>query len=271
MTSTTVPDLTASCSGRATAGCATAPTAGAPTTAGGLRGTGRRLEQRAAEVADVVGQATRALCSPTGVVGAAVEAAWVSTHLALYPFGLLGPRRAGDGSRLRRRRAAARCSAGWSSATWRRPGRRSCWSTAWSTTGRSSRCCAAACAAAASAGCSTINYSPADRRRPRPPPRCSPQEVEELVAETGYERMHVVGHSLGGLIARYYVSGSAATSGCTPWSPSARRTAAPTAPTPCRPGCAASCGRAATLMRELAQPAPAAAPGSWPTGPTWTR
>ena len=26
---------------------------------------------------------------PTGVVGAVVETAWVSTHLALYPFGLL--------------------------------------------------------------------------------------------------------------------------------------------------------------------------------------
>ena len=32
------------------------------------------------------------------------------------------------------------------------------------------------------------------------------EEVEELVAETGYERIHVVGHSLGGLIARYYVT-----------------------------------------------------------------
>ena len=31
-------------------------------------------------------------------------------------------------------------------------------------------------------------------------------EVESLVAETGYERVHVIGHSLGGLIARYYVT-----------------------------------------------------------------
>jgi pimeloyl-ACP methyl ester carboxylesterase len=30
-------------------------------------------------------------------------------------------------------------------------------------------------------------------------------EVEQLVAETGYERIHVIGHSLGGLAARYYV------------------------------------------------------------------
>jgi pimeloyl-ACP methyl ester carboxylesterase len=29
--------------------------------------------------------------------------------------------------------------------------------------------------------------------------------VERLSAETGYDRVHVVGHSLGGLIARYYV------------------------------------------------------------------
>jgi hypothetical protein len=29
--------------------------------------------------------------------------------------------------------------------------------------------------------------------------------VEQLCEETGYERVHIVGHSLGGLIARYYV------------------------------------------------------------------
>jgi triacylglycerol lipase len=32
------------------------------------------------------------------------------------------------------------------------------------------------------------------------------EEVEEIVAETGYERIHVIGHSLGGLIGRYYVT-----------------------------------------------------------------
>jgi triacylglycerol lipase len=29
--------------------------------------------------------------------------------------------------------------------------------------------------------------------------------IEKLAADTGYERIHVIGHSLGGLIARYYV------------------------------------------------------------------
>jgi len=31
------------------------------------------------------------------------------------------------------------------------------------------------------------------------------EAVEELSVATGYERIHVIGHSLGGLIARYYV------------------------------------------------------------------
>ncbi len=31
------------------------------------------------------------------------------------------------------------------------------------------------------------------------------EEIAKLAANTGYERVHVIGHSLGGLIARYYV------------------------------------------------------------------
>ena len=31
------------------------------------------------------------------------------------------------------------------------------------------------------------------------------EAIEELAASTGYEQVHVIGHSLGGLIARYYV------------------------------------------------------------------
>src|SRR5699024_9760032 len=32
------------------------------------------------------------------------------------------------------------------------------------------------------------------------------EEVEAIVEETGYERIHIVAHSLGGVIARYYVT-----------------------------------------------------------------
>ena len=31
------------------------------------------------------------------------------------------------------------------------------------------------------------------------------EAIEKLSAATGYDRIHVIGHSLGGLIARYYV------------------------------------------------------------------
>jgi triacylglycerol lipase len=31
-------------------------------------------------------------------------------------------------------------------------------------------------------------------------------EVERIVEETGFERIHIIGHSLGGLIARYYIT-----------------------------------------------------------------
>ncbi len=49
-----------------------------------------------------------------------------------------------------------------------------------------------------------LNYSPMTNDI-RAAARDLSGAVEELVARTGYERIHVVGHSLGGLIARYYV------------------------------------------------------------------
>lgn len=50
----------------------------------------------------------------------------------------------------------------------------------------------------------TLNYSVLTRDVPLAAARLG-EQVEQLCAETGYERLHVVGHSLGGLIARYYV------------------------------------------------------------------
>ena len=50
----------------------------------------------------------------------------------------------------------------------------------------------------------SLNYSPMTNDL-RLAARDLSGAVEELVARTGYERIHVVGHSLGGLIARYYV------------------------------------------------------------------
>ena len=49
----------------------------------------------------------------------------------------------------------------------------------------------------------TLNYSPTTNDIPAAARRLS-AEIEGLVARTGYDRIHLVGHSLGGLIARYY-------------------------------------------------------------------
>jgi pimeloyl-ACP methyl ester carboxylesterase len=50
----------------------------------------------------------------------------------------------------------------------------------------------------------SVNYSPLTTDV-REAARRLGGTIEELVERTGYERVHIVGHSLGGLVARYYV------------------------------------------------------------------
>ena len=50
----------------------------------------------------------------------------------------------------------------------------------------------------------TMNYNPLTYDI-RTAARQLARHVEQICLETGYERVHIVGHSLGGLIARYYV------------------------------------------------------------------
>ena len=164
----------------------------------------RGVKDAAVAANDILGGAAKALATPTGLVGAAVEATWVTTHLALYPWGLFG----GDerdtplGYRVEHLPPIQRGllisdveAAGTpillvhgmadnrSIFTLLRLGLRR------RGFGR----------------VSSMNYSPftADMRVAAAQ---LAEEVEALVAETGYERIHVVGHSMGGLIARYYVT-----------------------------------------------------------------
>ena len=51
---------------------------------------------------------------------------------------------------------------------------------------------------------SAYDYGVLTQHIPRAAERLG-ESVEKLSAVTGYERIHVIGHSLGGLIARYYV------------------------------------------------------------------
>ena len=98
------------------------------------------------------------------------------------------------------------------------------------------------------------------------------RQVERICAQTGYDQVFVVGHSLGGVIARYYVQCRGGDERVhtlvTLGSPHAGTQLARLAPLvkvcrQLRPG--------SDVMTELAQPGPAAGPGSWPSTPTGTR
>lgn len=146
--------------------------------------------------------ARRALLSPTGVLGVAVEGVWVALHLALYPWGLLEDR-LDEASHLgvshlspvQRGLIVGDVEAAGTPiilihgvidnrsifTVLRRALRNRGFGRLYA-----------------------LNYSPftddiADVAR-----RLGTL-IEDVCEQTGYERVHIVGHSMGGLIARYYV------------------------------------------------------------------
>ena len=101
----------------------------------------------------------------------------------------------------------------------------------------------------------TMNYSILTHDVPKAAARLG-EVVERLCEETGYERVHVVGHSMGGLVARYYVQrlgGDArvhtlATLGTPHSGTRAAHLMLGRAVSQLRPG--------STVLKELAEPAP---------------
>lgn len=160
---------------------------------------------RAASAAnDIVGGAARALSTPTGLVGAAVEAAWLTTHVALYPWGLV-VRHGADSQHGYRVEHLPPVQRGLVISDVEAAGtpillvhgmvdNRSIFTLL--RLGLRRR---------GFGRVTTMNYSPLTTDVRAAAAQLA-EEVEELVAETGYERIHVVGHSMGGLIARYYIT-----------------------------------------------------------------
>ncbi len=149
----------------------------------------------------------RTVCTPAGLRGTGTEIAWVTAHLALYPLGIARERATGSYREEQARFSLADLppvqrgllmgdivAAGTPIllvhglvdnrsifTLLRRALRRRGF-------GR----------------VITVNYSPFTHDI-----RCAAVRlqalVEQICEQTGYERVHVVGHSLGGIIARYYV------------------------------------------------------------------
>ncbi|WP_244859872.1 esterase/lipase family protein [Intrasporangium calvum] len=151
-----------------------------------------------------VGAVARAVLTPTGLVGAALEATWLGFHLGLYPLGLVG-------ARASHRRTGYRVD--HLSPVQR--GLSVCDLDAAQTPillihglvdNRSIFTVLRRRLVSRGFGrIESINY-PLSTQDVRAAAARLSDEVERLVEETGYERIHIIGHSLGGLIARYYVT-----------------------------------------------------------------
>jgi len=144
------------------------------------------------------------LLSPTGLRGAAVEVTWVAAHAALYPLGVVKERAVARGGERRDLAGLSPLQRGLvvgdveasgtpillvhgmvdnrSIFTVLRRGLRR----------RGFRRVLA------------INYSPLTSDVRLAATNLATR-VEQICAETGFERIHLIGHSMGGLVARYYV------------------------------------------------------------------
>ncbi|MFL6138252.1 MAG: esterase/lipase family protein [Frankiaceae bacterium] len=158
---------------------------------------------RAERLARSAGRGVRTVCSPTGIAGATRELIWLTAHALAYPFGVAPEPGCPQSARhsldalppLQRALIISDVEAAGTPillvhgfvdnrsvfALLRRQLRRRGF-------GR----------------IGALNYSvfTADVRTAA---QQLADAVERLVDETGFERVHLVGHSLGGLVARYYV------------------------------------------------------------------
>ena len=162
------------------------------------------MSTRISQVGAELRRGAASALSPRGLRGTAVEVTWIAAHAALYPLGALRERAAARDDALRHLADLTPVQRGLvvgdveASGTpillvhgvvdnrsvftvLRRGLRRRGFRTIRS-----------------------INYSPFTRDV-RVAATALATTVEELCAESGFERIHVIGHSMGGLIARYYV------------------------------------------------------------------
>jgi triacylglycerol lipase len=145
----------------------------------------------------------RALLSPRGLRGAAREAAWVGTHLAMYPLGLVAGRRGtpeqgyavGDLPPARRGLVVGDVEAAGTPILLLH---------GMVDNGSIFTVLRRSLVRRGFGHVVAVNYSPLTMDV-RVAARRLAETVEDLVASTGYRRVHVIGHSMGGLVARYYV------------------------------------------------------------------
>ncbi|SDF88214.1 alpha/beta hydrolase fold [Blastococcus aurantiacus] len=145
--------------------------------------------------------ALRALCSPATLTGGLTELAWVGAHVLMYPLGTRTEQLQPDSLHRPGRSPAVRALFAADPLAARTPvllvhglvDNRSIFAVMRRSLRR--RGFASVC---------SWNYSPLLRDVARAAEDLG-AHIERICAQTGHDRVHVVGHSLGGLIARYHV------------------------------------------------------------------
>jgi pimeloyl-ACP methyl ester carboxylesterase len=166
-----------------------------------------RLADAGRRTCSTVARGARTVCSPAGLRGTGQELAWVAAHAAMYPLGVL----------QEKSRASVRESAERFTLDDLPPVQRGLLMGDVVAAGtpillvhglidnRSIFTLLRRALQRRGFGrVLTLNYSPFTQDV-RVAARRLERLVERTCEETGYERVHVVGHSLGGLVARYYV------------------------------------------------------------------
>jgi triacylglycerol lipase len=150
----------------------------------------------------------RTLASPGGIRGAGTELAWIAAHVALYPLGFRNEQAAvSDQHRMDRlspmQRSLLHGEVGLDSEP-DAAGTPILLVHGMVGNGSIFTVLRRALRRRGFGPVHTVNYSPFTRDV-RVAARSLGRHVETLCAQTGYERVHVIAHSLGGVIARYYV------------------------------------------------------------------
>ncbi len=166
-------------------------------------GTLERVARTLDDARDRVDKARRSLVSVSGVRGVAVEAAWLSVHVAMWPFGML-EEQTQDVLHRTTLHSLSPVQRGLLEGDVEAAGTPIILlhgivdnHTVFSVLRRGLR-------RRGFGRVVTVNYSSLTGDIRALAHRLA-AVVEQVTEETGYERVHIVGHSMGGLIARYYV------------------------------------------------------------------
>ncbi|SMC49998.1 esterase/lipase family protein [Janibacter indicus] len=151
----------------------------------------------------VVDQARR-MATTQAMVFAAVELVWATTHFSLYPFGTRSPRRGGPrhGYRIEHLNPVRR---GMLVAGLVESGTPILLLHGFADNHSIFTVLRRGLLRRGFSRVFAMNYS-VRTRDVRTAAAQLAEEVEAIVEETGYERIHIVAHSLGGVVARYYVT-----------------------------------------------------------------